>query len=408
MKNRNTKYIANLGQNYAVFAVLLFFVFLHFSITISAQSISDLQQKKEKTLQEIEYTNILLAKTSKTTKATLNKLSLLNGQISLRNNLINDYNTQLSLFQKSIEQNMAVITMLTNDLEQIKIDYSKMIEQAYRKRGDYNKLIFLLSSQSFNQAYKRLLYTRQMTSYRQKQSEQIAAIRTTLRSKTDDLNKVRDEKKKVLSQQMKEISVLNNEKTQQSNYHAELEKRQRELKNHLNYQQRVQDRLQREIEKLIEEEAKRAQKIARTPEFNLLSDDFEKNKGRFPWPTQHGIITDKFGEHAHPVMKNIIIRNNGIDITTKAGEKARAIFKGTVSKVFAVPGGNMAIIVRHGQYISVYSNLKEVYVKQGDNVSIKQDIGLIFTDKSDDDKTTLKFQIWKESVKLNPEAWIAK
>ena len=408
MKNRNTKYIASLRQNYTVFAILLFFMFLHFSTTVSAQSISDLQQKKEKTLQEIEYTNILLAKTSKNSKATLNKLSLLNGQISLRNNLINDYNTQLTLLQKSIEQNLNVITMLTNDLEQIKVDYSKMIEQAYRKRGDYNKLIFLLSSQSFNQAYKRLLYTRQMTSYRQKQSEQIAAIRTTLRSKTDDLNKSRDDKQKILSQQMKEISVLSNEKTQQSNYHAELEKRQRELKNHLNYQQRVQDRLQREIEKLIEEEAKRAKKIARTPEFKLLSDDFEKNKGRFPWPTQNGIITDKFGEHAHPVMKNIIIRNNGIDITTKPGEKARAIFKGTVSKVFAVPGGNMALIVRHGQYITVYSNLKEVYVKQGDNVSIKQDIGLIFTDKNDDDKTTLKFQIWKESVKLNPEAWIAK
>ena len=408
MKNRNTKYIASLRQNYTLFAILLFFMFLHLSTAISAQSISELQQKKEKTLQEIEYTNILLAKTSKNSKATLNKLSLLNGQISLRNNLINDYNTQLTLLQKSIEQNLNVITMLTNDLEQIKVDYSKMIEQAYRKRGDYNKLIFLLSSQSFNQAYKRLLYTRQMTSYRQKQSEQIAAIRTTLRSKTDDLNKSRDDKQKILSQQMKEISVLSNEKTQQSNYHAELEKRQRELKNHLNYQQRVQDRLQREIEKLIEEEAKRAKKIARTPEFNLLSDDFEKNKGRFPWPTQNGIITDKFGEHAHPVMKNIIIRNNGIDITTKPGEKARAIFKGTVSKVFAVPGGNMALIVRHGQYITVYSNLKEVYVKQGDNVSIKQDIGLIFTDKSDDDKTTLKFQIWKESVKLNPEAWIAK
>ncbi|HKM94794.1 MAG TPA: peptidoglycan DD-metalloendopeptidase family protein [Prolixibacteraceae bacterium] len=408
MKNRNTKYIASLRQNYTLFAILLFFMFLHLSTAISAQSISELQQKKEKTLQEIEYTNILLAKTSKNSKATLNKLSLLNGQISLRNNLINDYNTQLTLLQKSIEQNLNVITMLTNDLEQIKVDYSKMIEQAYRKRGDYNKLIFLLSSQSFNQAYKRLLYTRQMTSYRQKQSEQIAAIRTTLRSKTDDLNKSRDDKQKILSQQMKEISVLSNEKTQQSNYHAELEKRQRELKNHLNYQQRVQDRLQREIEKLIEEEAKRAKKIARTPEFNLLSDDFEKNKGRFPWPTQNGIITDKFGEHAHPVMKNIIIRNNGIDITTKPGEKARAIFKGTVSKVFAVPGGNMALIVRHGQYITVYSNLKEVYVKQGDNVSIKQDIGLIFTDKNDDDKTTLKFQIWKESVKLNPEAWIAK
>lgn len=404
-KTTNTKITRNticLGS-----ALLALFVFI-LSFQCNAQSISELQAKKDKARKEIEYTNNLLTKTGENTKATLNKLSLVNEQISLRSSLIQDYNTELALLQQSINQNESVITMLTSDLEKLKADYAKLIKQAYRKRGDYNKLVFIISSQSFNQAYKRLLYTRQMAQFRQKQSEQIEAIRQVLQLKTDDLKTAQDEKQRVLSQQMQQISTLNNEKQKQSKYISQLEKRQRELKDHLRYQQRIEDRLQKEIERIIEEEARKSREVARTPEFNLLSDDFEKNKGRFPWPTQHGIITDKFGEHAHPVMKNIIIKNNGIDITTKPGEKARAIFKGSVSRVFAIPGGNMAVIIRHGEYITVYSNLKEVHVKQGDQVATNQDLGLIFSDMDDDDKTILKFQIWKESVKLNPEQWIAK
>jgi len=387
---------------------ILFMVAFLAVCTASSQSINELQQRKEKARKEIEYTNQLLNKTSENTKASLNKLTVLNEQISLRNGLINDYNTQLSLLQKSIDDNEAVIRMLTEDLEKIKLDYSKLIKQSYRKRGDYNKLIFILSSKSFNQAYKRLLYTRQMTTYRQKQSEQIEAIRVLLQQKTVDLNQIKAEKREVLTMQMKDISLLKNEKDQQSGYYSQLQKRQRELRAHLKSQQRIEERLQKEIERLIEEEARKAKDIPRTPEFKLLSDNFEKNKGRFPWPTQHGVITDKFGEHPHPVMKNIIIRNNGIDITTIPGEKARAIFKGTVSRVFAIPGGNMAVIVRHGEYITVYSNLKEVHVKQGSEVNINQDLGLIFSDKDDDNRTVLKFQIWKENVKLNPEQWIAR
>lgn len=377
-------------------------------IIVNAQTIDELKAKKDKTRQEIEYTNWLLNKTGENSKASLNKLALLNQQISLRNQLIGDFNDQLSLVQTSISTNQSALDMLIDDLAKIREEYANMIRQAYRKRGDYNQLIFLLSSKSFNQAYKRLLYTRQMAEYRQKQLEQIDAIRIVLQQKTADLKQQKEEKSSLLMQQMKEISLLKNEKNQQSGYYQELQKRQRELKTHLESQERIEKRLQNEIEKLIEEEARKSKLVAKTPEYKLLSDDFEKNKGHFPWPTQHGVITDKFGEHAHPVMKNIIIKNNGIDITTEAGEKASAIFKGTVSKVFAIPGGNTAVIIRHGEYITVYSNLTDVYVKQGEQVNTKQAIGLIFSDTSDDDHTVLKFQIWKENIKLNPELWIQK
>lgn len=388
--------------------ILLLSMFVPAVFQAGAQNLNDLKEKKEKTRKEIEYTNWLLNKTGENSKASLNRLNLINEQITLRNQLISDYNQQLALIQQSIEENQLAIDMMNSDLQKIKEQYSKLIKQAYRKRGDYNKLIFLLSSETFNQAYKRLLYTRQMARYRQKQSEQIETIRTVLEAKISDLNALQKEKQAVLMQQMEDFSKLKNEKNKQADYYQQLQKRQRELKAHLRSQQRIEKRLENEIQRIIEEEARKAKEMAPTPEYKLLSADFARNKGSLPWPTQHGIITDRFGEHAHPVMKNIIIQNNGIDITTRPGEKARAIFNGTVSRVFAIPGGNTAVIVRHGEYITVYSNLKEVYVKQGEQVKLEHELGLIYVDDSDDDKTILKFQIWRENVKLNPEDWIAK
>ncbi len=383
--------------------------FLMFALTmVKGQTLDELRAKKEKTRQEIEYTNWLLSKTGKTSKATVNRLSLLNEQIKLRESLIHDYNTQINMLESSIEENRFVINMMNDDLDAIRENYARMIQRSYRKRGDYNKLIFLLSSETFNQAYKRLLYTRQMARYRQKQLEQIEAIRFVLQQKVSDLNAQLSEKEQVLLQQMKEVSTLKNKKEQQSDTYQKLQKRQRELKEHLEYQQRIANRLQREIERVIEEEARKAREVAKTPDFELVSDNFAKNKGRFPWPLENGVITDRFGEHAHPVLKNIIIKNNGIDITTRQGESARSIFNGTVSRVFAIPGGNTAVIIRHGEYISVYSNLSEVFVSQGEDIQTGQEIGRVFVDRDDDNKTVLKFQIWKENLKLNPEDWIAR
>jgi septal ring factor EnvC (AmiA/AmiB activator) len=383
------------------------FVLLFPQIT-GAQTVKQLKERKEKTKKEIEYLNRLINETGENTKVTMNKLSMLNQQIELRNNLIIDYNTQLEMLQHSINDNLFMIQVMTEDLYKLRSQYDTMIKQAFRNRGNYSQLVFLLSSENFNQAYKRMLYIRQMARYRQKQSKQIEALKTILELKTSDLNNRKDEQTEVLYQQMAETSKLNLEKIKQSSYQKQLQKREKELKRNLNEQQKLEEKLQKEIERLIAQEVKKSKTTPTTPEEKLTSDNFEKNKGRFPWPTESGIITDKFGEHAHSVMKQIIIKNDGIDITTNPGEKARSIFNGTVSKVFALPGGNTAVIIRHGEYITVYSNLKEVYVKQGDNVTTKQDIGLIFSDPFEDNKTTLKFQIRKETLKLNPAEWITR
>jgi septal ring factor EnvC (AmiA/AmiB activator) len=388
--------------------ILLNVFFILAGIYVHAQTIDELKQKKEKTRKEIEYTNWLLNKTGQSSKASLRQLNLLNEQISLRNKLISEHNQQLSILQQSINDNEQVIKMLSADLNEIRHEYARLVQQANRQRGDYNQLIFILSSQSFNQAYKRLLYVRQMARHRQKQLEQIEAIRAIIQNKVDELTSRQKEKEQVIEQQMQEFSNLQNEKNNQSATYNKLQKKQRDLKQHLRLQQRIEKRLEAEIERIIAEEARKAREIARTPEFNELSDNFSKNKGKLPWPTRYGVITDKFGEHAHPAMRNIIINNNGIDITTRPGEKARAIFTGIVSRIFAIPGGNTAVIIRHGEFISVYSNLNEIYVSQGQTVNRGDNIGAIYVDKSDDDNTILKFQIWKENVKLNPEEWIAR
>lgn len=175
--------------------------------------------------------------------------------------------------------------------------------------------------------------------------------------------------------------------------------------------------MSREIQKIIDEEIQKAKAKAKesgkttyemTPEEKLASANFEQNKRRLPWPVERGVITDHFGVHEHPVLKNIQVKNNGIDISTSEGAKARAVFAGEVSRVFMVSGGNWAVIIRHGKYLTVYSNLVNVQVKPGDKVAIKQTIGTVGTDSSDEDKTVLKFQIRKETATMNPEEWIAR
>lgn len=387
---------------------IAFLICLLAGLASQAQSIEALKAQKEKTAKEISYTNKLLNETGKSTQASLNKLSLIGQQIELRHKMIDSYNSELSILEQSILDNIEVIQILEADLEKIKQDYAALLQQTYRNMGSVNQLLFVLSSESFNQAYKRLLYTRQLAQFRQQQAKLIQEIQAIMIKKVEDLSTRKTQQSRVLNQKMSEFTRLNQEKDEQSKYYSQLKNKERELRTLLDKQRSIEQNLQNEIEKLIAEEARKNKSTPRTTEDRTLSDNFEKNKGRFPWPTQHGIVTDRFGEHSHPVMKNLIIKNNGVDITTNPGDKARSIFNGTVSKIFLVPGSNSAVIIRHGQYISVYANLKEVYVKQGDAVKTKQDIGLIYSDTEENNKTVLKFQIWRDNVKLNPEDWISR
>ncbi|MDD2306452.1 MAG: peptidoglycan DD-metalloendopeptidase family protein [Prolixibacteraceae bacterium] len=413
---------------------LLLFVFLMLAALVNGQSLDELRKKKQKTNEQIKYTTKLLEEAKKNQTKTLNKFKILNKQIELRTNLITGINSEVGVLADFIDQNAWLVASLNADLEELKSEYARMIVYAQKNQTNYDKLLFVLSSNSFNQAYKRIMYLRQYTEYRKRQAELIQWIRDLIQVKVSRLQLQRAEKETLLQSKKREADQLTKEKTQQGQYLTTLQKKQKEFEKKLREQQQIEAQLSNEIQKIVEEEVRKARERARelarakeaanktgkpstktsestgyemTPEEKLASGQFEQNKRRLPWPVERGVITDHFGIHEHPVLKNIQVKNNGIDISTGQGVKARAVFAGEVSRVFMVTGGNMAVIIRHGKYLTVYSNLVNVQVKSGDKVAIKQTIGTIGTD-GDDEKTVLKFQIWKENVKMDPEDWIAR
>jgi murein hydrolase activator len=395
---------------------LLLAVFMLVSVLVQAQSLDELRKKKEKTNEQIKYTTKLLEEAKKNEKQTLSKYKILNKQIELRTNLITGINSEVGVLADFIDQNAWLVNSLNADLEELKKEYAVMIQFAQKNQTNYSKLLFVLSSNSFNQAYKRLMYLRQYAEYRKKQAELIQWIRDLIQLKVGRLQQQRTEKETLLQAKKQEADKLNKEKKQQGKYLTSLQQKQKEFEKKLREQQKIDAQLSREIQKIIDEEVQKSgQKdkekgkpsFEMTPEQKLASGLFEQNRRRLPWPVERGVITDHFGVHEHPVLQNIQVKNNGIDISTAQGSIARAVFAGEVSKVFVVTGGNYAVILRHGKYLTVYSNLVNVRVKSGDKVSIKQAIGTIGTD-SEDDKTVLKFQIWKENEKQDPEDWIAK
>ncbi|TKG93509.1 hypothetical protein EYV94_17340 [Puteibacter caeruleilacunae] len=392
-------------------AFIIVIIFNLIVCVANGQSIEDLCKKREKAAQSIRKTSKLLAQTSKSTRTSLNKLAIYNKNIQSRKSLIEGINGQISLLNEVIGENEEVIDLMREDLKLMRKEYANMIRHAQRSNVTYDAILFVLSADNLNQAYKRLLYMKQYVSIRKKQVETIDALKQLMEIKVADLQKRKDEKAELLGEKEAERVKLEQEQKKQLVTVAQLKKKQRELKKILAEQRKVELKLQREIEKLIAEAERKARKgkgFELTPEQKLISDNFVQNKGRLPWPVESGIVVDKFGEHAHAVLKNIKVKNNGVDIATNPHANVRAVFKGEVSRVVLIPGGNMAVIIRHGEFLSVYSNLENVIVKMGDHVDTKQKIGSVFTDKTDEQKAVLKFQVWKGSQKMNPEFWIAK
>ncbi len=391
--------------------MLLSLCLLLFILTLNGQSVSELRAKKSNAETQIRLTSSLLEEARKSEQSSLSKLQLLNSQISYRNEIIESINQEIGLVDWSISNNNEIIGMLQSDLKRLKKEYASMIRFAQKNKNSYDMLIFLFSAESMNQAYKRWLYLRQYAKYRRSQAEIIHLVSGVMDENLAKLSERKKLKTELLNGKLEEFRLLEKERGQQNDFVATLQKKQKDLKRNIREQQKIQDELNRQIQKILEEEARKtADKsgFSLTPEQKLIAADFEKNKGRMPWPVERGIITEHFGVHAHPVLKQIKVRSNGIDISTNVGAKARAVFGGEVSRVFAISGGNMAVIIRHGSFLSVYSNLREVTVKSGEKIALKQEIGTIFTDQSDGNTTVMKFQIWKESQKLDPEEWISQ
>lgn len=391
--------------------VIIIFLILH--LACLGQDVSELKKKKEEAAKEIEYTTKLLNEVQKNEKTSLHRLQLLNSQISQRNQLISGINDEIKVYQDFIDMNTEVVKWFKEDMEALREEYAELVRSAYRNKNAGDPIIFLLSAENFNQAFRRHIYMKRYSAYRRTQAETIEALQSLLNEKVVKLEQQKKMKEELAGQTRQEARQLGSEKNQQNSVIQELQKQQRSLRQKLDQQRREEQQLEREIQRIIEEEARKSSGkttpgFALTPEQKLIGDNFEQNKRRLPWPVERGVITERFGVHSHAVLNNVQVRNNGISITTEAGAKARAVFNGEVSRVFGITGGNTAVIIRHGNFLTVYSNLREVTVKIGDKVNTKQTIGTVYTDADEGNKSVLKFQIWRENQKLNPEEWIVK
>ncbi|MGE5381845.1 MAG: murein hydrolase activator EnvC family protein [Omnitrophica WOR_2 bacterium] len=406
-------------HKYCVF--LIFSIIIVANVHVSAQDKkSQLQAKKAKIEEEINYTNKLLSETKKTKQASLNQLVLLNKKISKRQELINEISSEIQQIDTRIKHSNDTINELTENIKMLKEEYARMIYYAQKNKNSYTRLMFIFSAESFNQAYQRLKYFQQYSSYRENQVRIIKETQAILAEKVNLLEKQKNEKMNLKSSEESEKQKLSKEKTQQDQTVRKLSQKERELLKKLRENERAAKKLQKAIENLIAEEIRKASEAAKkggtkptpsntfglTPSEMKLSSTFEGSKGSLPWPTERGVISATFGEHPHPVLKGIKTKNNGVDISSSSGSSARAVFDGVVTSTMTLPNYNNVVIIRHGEFLTVYSNLGQLFVKKGDKVTTKQKIGTIETD--DTGKTKLHFELWKGKVLQNPEAWIMK
>jgi septal ring factor EnvC (AmiA/AmiB activator) len=374
-----------------------------------------LERKKNRLKSDIAYKNTLLKKNEKEQDNTLNQLVLLRDKISKRVELIATINSEVKFLNSEIDKNEELIISMERDIDKLKAEYAKMIQFAYRNRSNYDKIMYVFASTDFNQAYKRLRYLQQYSEFRKKQTEDIKRLESVLMKKNAELLAEKSDKEALLNTENKERSTLAEEKNEQQQVYASLQSREEELKKEIKEKQKERQQMQLAIERIIAEEVRLAQQKSTsksgewslTPESKALANGFTANKGQLPWPVEKGTITDKYGVHAHPVLKSIKVNNHGVGISTNEGATARAVFEGEVSRIIVIPGAGKAIIVRHGDYLTVYGNLKEVYVAAGDKVKVKQILGEIITI---DGKTELQFEIHKgiNATTLDPSLWLFK
>jgi len=370
------------------------------------QSKKELEDQKNKTLEEIEITNKILKEVEQSKTIGLNKLLIIQKRISLRERLINDINQEIYAIDGVIENKNNEIIRLENEIKILKEEYAKMIYYAYKNRSNYMRLMFILSAEDFNQAYRRMKYFQQYSKYRKQQAEKIIIAQKNLEYEIEQLKDVKDEKIRLLSQKEREKQQLGNEKNNENNEISRLKQREKQLRKKLENKQKAMRELENAIADLIRKEAK-ANKTFKTltAEEENISVKFEQNKGMHSWPIDKGIVISEFGEQPHPVIKGVKINNYGIDISASEDSKVYAIFDGEVKTVFAVTGQNMAVIIRHGHYLSLYSNLVNVRVKTGDKIKKGHHIGDVYNNK-DKSGAILHLGIYKEKDAMNPKLWL--
>lgn len=400
-----SKFIYNILLNFCVIFSL--------SINISlSQSKKDLENQKKKTLEEIEYTNKLLETTKNKEKENTNNLFIIEKRISSRKKLINQTIGEVKIISNQIENYELGIKYMEEDLKYLSESYANLIRMAWKNKNKQNAFMFVLASKDFNQSYLRIKYLKDISYIRKQQLSAIKSIKPLLEE-----SKIRLETDKQLKEDLlEELGIarktLENEQQQQQQEINKLKKQSKTLEQQLQQQQQQYKNLQAKIDKIIAEEIEAAKRKSKAEQTELsakektLSANFANNIGILPSPLEQGIITKQFGVYPHPAMPNIKINCNGIEITTTAGSQARAVFDGVVSSVVQITGMHYVVLIKHGEYYTVYANLTDISVKKDDEIKTKQNLGKVYTN-TNENKTILYFEIRKGTVLQNPNDWLS-
>ena len=400
----------------------------------------ELENKRIELLEKIKQAKKVLEDTRKKQSSSLTQLKAISSQIKTRERIITNVQTQISVLGNQISESRDSLVLLKLQLEKLKQDYAKSILAAYKGRNVYDKMMFIFSAQSFNQALKRIEYLNQYSDYRQRQAERILGTQKEIIYALNQLLSKKQEKLGLIGMKETERKELEQDKKEEGKVLTSLQQKEKEIRKQLAESQAAAKKLNKAIEDMIakeieearrKEEARRREEAARkaaasginspinepvkptgkvepdlflTPEVLKMSADFEQNKNNLPWPVERGYITEEFGTHAHPTLKGVQVNSNGVDISTQPNANVRAVFKGKVTKIFNVPGMGKIVLISHGKYFTAYARLASTTVKEGQLVDSKQTIGVV--DTNEEGVTEVQFQIWLMDKKLDPELWL--
>ena len=404
--------------------VLLFLLAFTLGIAQPSDKQRQLEEQKQQIQKEIATFKKLLQNETKKEKSVLTEIANQKARIRLSEKLISTTAKQMRLLDDDIYLTQLEINKLNRELNVLKEDYSKMIVKSYKSRNDQSRVMFVLSSQNFLQAYKRIQYMKQYAGFRKMQGDEIQEKQENLKQAITRLESSKKEKEKVLAESEAEKKELEVQKQEQEKLVKLIQKDKKKYAADINKKQKEAKAIDAQIKKLIAEaiaEANRknaaktgvktptataSSKFVLTPEGKIVSDNFKSNKGKLPWPVEKGYVFNKFGVRPHPTERNLTINNSGVEIATESGSNARAVFEGEVLQIQVIKGTNRKIvIIQHGDFMTIYQNLETVNVRTGDKVSFKQNLGRIATDASG--KAIIKFLITQNVTTLNPELWLA-
>jgi septal ring factor EnvC (AmiA/AmiB activator) len=380
------------------------------SSMVAQNDVEKVRKMRENTLKEIEYANKLLEETRGQTKASLQEVNIINQKLKKRQQYITGLETETELVGQTVVEYQGEIDIVQAEIKRLKDLYADMVVRNYKNRWNNYYVMYFLASDNMNQLYQRLRFVRIYYSYIENQKLKLDELKADLDVKSNELLEVKKQKDILIRTTKREYSVIQEESAKKIKLVDSLKKKQAEIEREIRDKERTAKKLDNEITKIIEAEKRKSGKGSikanLTPADQIISSDFEKNRGKLPWPTKEGIISGKYGEHEHPDFKEVKIRNDGIYISTSKGEPVRSIFKGVVSRVFSIPGENYTVIIKHGNYYTLYHNLVDVTVKAGQHVDTKEVMGKVYTD-NETKESTLYFQIWKETERNDPELWLA-